>query len=253
MERYEHLDAEAGWADSIDEAFASLSLDGVSERLSGNSKHTTPGKGPSERLPQETSKSPRELSIILMAMRKMREAIVASDRRDIFASRSYIFIVRATILMKHMESYHPALLHLLHKLHPSTPLTVSEQHEMVGYYVLDLACRQNDLAAAYQVRRRYEYKDIKIEAVLRALVHGNWHVYWKIERQVDIYQKQLIEWGNAGMKDRALKCLGQSYLSVEKSYVEEVAQRTWEEMGKKSNVSWQLEGEVVVIRRIKRR
>ena len=49
----------------------------------------------------------RELSVVLQAMRKIREGLVASARVDDFARRVYVFIVRATILTKHMESYHP--------------------------------------------------------------------------------------------------------------------------------------------------
>lgn len=188
-----------------------------------------------------------------MAMRKIREAIVASARKDTFALQAYAFIIRATILMRHMESYHPALLHLLRNIHPVTPLTAYEHHEFVGLYILDLSCRQNDLATAYKVGCRYSYKNARVGAVLRALVHGNWYAFWKVKKLMSGHQQRLLEYREEWMRRRALDCLGKSYLSVERAFVERSAQRRWEELREKSNVDWQLEADVVTIRQIKRK
>ena len=191
--------------------------------------------------------------MILMAMRKIREAIVASARKDTFALRAYTFTIRATILMRHMESYHPALLHLLHNIHPVTPLTASEHHEFVGFYILDLSCRQNDLASAYEVGCRYNYKNARIGAVLKALVHGNWHAFWKVKSFLSAQQQRLLEYGEERMRRRALDCLGKSYLSVDKGFLEMSSQRRWEELEEKGNMDWKLEANVVTIREIKRK
>lgn len=187
-----------------------------------------------------------------MAMRKVREAIVASARKDTFALRAYAFIIRATILMRHMESYHPALLHLLRNIHPVTPLTASEHHEFVGFYILDLSCRQNDLATAYKVVCRYNYENVRVGAVLKALVHGNWYAFWKVKTLMSGYQQRLLEYGEEGMRQRALDCFGKSYLSVDRVFLERSTQRRWEELEKR-NMNWQLEGDVVTIRQIKRK
>ena len=188
-----------------------------------------------------------------MAMRKVREAIVASGRKDTFALRAYTFMFSATILMRHMESYHPALLHLLRDIHPVIPLTASEHHEFVGFYILDVSCRQNDLATAYKVRCRYNYKNVRVEAVLKALVHGDWYAFWKIKALMSEYQQRLLEYGEERMRQRALDCLGKSYLSVDRGFLERSAHGRWEELKQKSNLSWQLEADVVIIRQIKRR
>lgn len=193
------------------------------------------------------------MSIILMAMRKVREAVVATARKDTFALRAYAFIIRATILIRHMESFHPALLHLLRHIHPIASLTAPERHEFVGYYILDLSCRQNDLATAYKMKCRYNYKDVRIGAVLKALVHGNWYAFWKAKSLMSGCQQRLLEYCEEGMIRRALECLGKSYLSVDKGFLERSAQRQWEELREKSNVDWQLEADVVTIRRIKRK
>ena len=196
---------------------------------------------------------PRDLSVILMAMRKVREAIVASGRKDTFALRAYAFMIRATILMRHMESYHPALLHLLRNIHPVTSLTASELHEFVGFYMLDLSCRQNDLATACKVGCRYNYKDVKVNSVLKALIHGNYYAFWKVKSFMSSHQQRLLEYGEEAMRRCALDCLGKSYLSVDRNFLERSTQRAWEELKDKSGLNWQLEEDVVTIRRIKGR
>ena len=240
VQRYE--DFWAGSGKSLNDALASLSLDGAS--LNGYS-HVKSS------VSDGSNSDSKELSTILMAMRKIREAVVSSARMDTFALQAYVFIIRATILAKHMESYHPALLHLLHTIHPVTPLTTVEYKEFVGYYILDLACRQNDLAAAYRVKSCYKYKGNQVETVVKALVHGDWCTFWKIESLVTSHQKRLMEWTRDEMRLRALGCLAKGYLSVDKKYLEKAIHWRWEELLEKKNIGWQLEGDVVIIKRIK--
>ncbi|KAI9875432.1 MAG: hypothetical protein M1830_008480 [Pleopsidium flavum] len=243
VERYMKFCASTG-GNSLDKVFASLTL-------SGTVNGSVPPNGVKEDLQASTTDTSVELAIIMMAMRKLREAIFASRRTDAFAQRAYIFIVRAAILTKHMESYHPAILYLLNGIHSLQPLPDPELHEFVGYYILDLACRQGDYAGAYAVRSQYEYRDRRVEMVLGALVHDNWCVFWRMRRAVDGYQKRLMEWAEDGLRVHALKCLGRTYLTVEKGYVERVAERAWEELRKENGVGWELEGEKIVVRRAK--
>lgn len=252
IDRYEQCHPSAEKRDTLDGAFASLSLDGVFETRSDGIKGIPETKALGS-APHVSTEDSRELSMILMAMRKLREAIVASTRNDTFALRAYAFIIRATILMKHMESYHPALLHLLRNIHRVTPLSASEHYEFVGFYILDLSCRQNDLAAAYKVICRHGYKNVRVEAVLKALAHGNWYAFWKVQTLMSGYQQRLLEYGEERMRRRALDCLGKSYLSVDKGFLERSAQRQWEELKEKNSVKWQLEADVVTIRRIKQK
>ena len=249
VDRYERGHVSSGGSDVLDGAFASLSLDGISDDRSDETQGIS-DRRVSEKASKVSTKDSRELSVILMAMRKVREAIVASARKDSFASRAYAFIIRATILMRHMESYYPALLHLLRNIHPVTPLAASEHHDFVGFYILDLSCRQNDLATAYKVGCRYNYKDLRVGAVLKALVHGNWYAFWQVKSLMSGHQQRLLEYGEEGMTKRALDCLGKSYLKVDKEFLERSAQRPWKELKEKGNMSWQLEGEVITIRQV---
>lgn len=199
----------------------------------------------------------RELATLVAAMRKLREAIVASGRVDTFALSAYVFIVHATILTGQMESYHPALLHLLRKILPAhtftTPTRVDPQ-PIFGYYILDLACRQDDLGRAFQVRHAYDYRDSNVEGLLRAIVRGDWCLYWRKREMLDRYQRRLCQWRDEKMTIHALNCLGNSYLSVQKEYVEEIARQRWTAEGLgKLKPTWELEGSLIVIKRIKKR
>ena len=194
-----------------------------------------------------------EVSTVLMAMRKIREAIVASSRIDAFASLAYKFIIRATVPLKHMESYHPALLHLLYKLHPVTPLADADYHEFLRFYILDLACRQDDLAAAYEAKCQFKYRDNQIEAVLKALAHGNWYIFWALQKVVSRREASLMEWAESRMRTHALKCLGKAYLTVDRTYLQKSMQQDWGKLEEKDRLGWQVDGDVVQIRKMTRK
>jgi hypothetical protein len=203
--------------------------------------------------PSTTSKtqpSP-ELEMILMAMRKLREAIVATRRRDDFAQRSYIFLLRASILCGHWESYVPTLLYLLYEIHPLTPLPPHELSECAIYYILDSACRTSDLPLAYTIKLQYSITDRRVEAILRALVMDNWCLFWKVRRRVDGFQRAILGWAEQGVRLHALKCLGKTYFTADRSFVERTTGMEWAGLVGEG-VGWELgDADVVVIRKVK--
>ena len=243
---------------ALDHAFASLSLEKMQGSTGGTAVRS--GKQSTDAGPQQIpvrnekdAAATKELGMLLMAMRKLREGIVASGRRDEFARRAYIFIIRAAILTSTFESYQPALLHLLYKIHPVCPLSTSEVREFVGYHILDLVCRLREYGEAFAVRNRWRFKDRMVEGVLNALVRDDWLGFWRLKVEVDGYQRAIMSWAENDLRSHALKCLGKSYFSVEKSYLERCVGRVWEELKAKDGVGWELEGDRVTIRRIKRR
>lgn len=186
-------------------------------------------------------------------MRKLREAIVGTSRTDAFAQKAYIFVIRATILLKHWESYVPALLYLLSRIHPRTPLSAPDLHEFVGYYILDLCCRQSNYHDAYRIKHEYSYSDRKIDRVISALVHDDWVTFWKVRGKVDGYMVALMGFAEGRVREVALKCLARSYFTAEKGFVERSAGMAWEVLVRECGVGWELEGERVTIRRAKGR
>ncbi|KAL8962060.1 MAG: hypothetical protein Q9183_005209 [Haloplaca sp. 2 TL-2023] len=186
-------------------------------------------------------------------MRKLREAIVASSRLDAFAKSVYFFIIRETLVLGHSESYHPALQYLIHRIHPITPLAKDEREEFIGYLILDLACRQNDLAMAFHLRELYHHRSNNIDSVLSALIHGNWSLFWKAKDAASAYQRRLMSWADGRMTDYALGCLGKSYISVHEAYLRQCAGLSWEELSELKKTTWERDGEKIVIRQMKKR
>ncbi|KZF19793.1 hypothetical protein L228DRAFT_271112 [Xylona heveae TC161] len=281
--RYTKFCGRAGTSENLDKAFALLSLNESAPKGSGpgaGSGTTTPSNASpadknvsptSARSGTNTTPSPpkkknnnnnnndpevlnKELSVILMALRKLREALVATSRIDAFAQHAYLFSIRASILVQHYESYQPALLHLLHRIHLLHPLPPPDLHECVGYLVLDLACRQQNIGAAYAAKIQYKYSDRRVELILKALAHENWYAFWRLRQAVNGYQTRLLQPAEQELRLHALKCLGRTYFTVEKPYLERSTDMSWEELTRGGlQVGWVLEGDKVVIRRPKAR
>ncbi|PKS06769.1 hypothetical protein jhhlp_006843 [Lomentospora prolificans] len=248
VERYMSFCSDSGQRDELLRRFASLSLGDAS--LSGA---TTLAPGAAARRAPPSPSTTKALSDIMMALRKLREGIVASNRADDFAVQSYLFCIRLSVLVKHPESYHPAILHLLRNIHPMHSLTSLEFQEVVSYLVLDAACRRGDLAEAYNLRRQHGLRDGKVYAVLKALTHDNYIAFGKIKAAVDGHKASLMEFAEPDLRVHTLKCFGRSYLSVDRIYLEKSTSTGWESLTSNDGVGWQLDGDKVIIRKIKAR
>lgn len=200
-----------------------------------------------------TVSAQKDLPVLIMAMRKLREGIVASKRVDDFSIQAYIFCIRLSILLKHMESYHPAILHLLMRMHTIQPLSKIELQEFVGYLVLDLACRQNNLAEAYSIRYHYKLHDPKVDSILQAIAHDNYFLFWRVKRNVDGHKAKLMEFAEHATRIQSLKCIGRTYLTMDLPSLERYTNTTWSLLKKDCAVGWDLEGSKVVIRKPKAR
>ncbi|CAK7267793.1 hypothetical protein SEPCBS119000_002732 [Sporothrix epigloea] len=202
----------------------------------------------------------RDLSMVLAALRKLREAIVATGRIDDFATQVYLFCIRLAILAKHHQSYHPAILHLLRSIHRYRPLNSAELHEVVTYRVLDAACRRGDLAEAYHLRCLYKLRNATVEAVLRALAQDDWIALQRLIGTgngsgrgacADGHQIKLLEHAVHHMRVHTLKSFGRAYLQLEDvGFLEASTGLGWAELQKQYNVGWERNGKAVVIRKV---
>ncbi|KAK3712943.1 hypothetical protein LTR37_008828 [Vermiconidia calcicola] len=244
VERYMKFCASTGGGDGLEKAFAQLSITATPQ--SHQREATSDGRPGLPRGVSSTER-PNDMPNILLAMRKLREGILGSRRRDQFAQRAYMFIVHASILTKSWESYQPALLYLLYEIHPRTPLSIPELQEFVGYRILDLACRQYELVEAFAVKLNFKHRDRKVATVVRSLVHDDWVRFWRTRRAVDGYQRAIMEFAIERMRLHALKCVGRSYMNADKSFIERTADARWDELVQ-SGVGWQLQesGNVVI-------
>lgn len=253
-EELDHLFASVSSTKStLTSSFSSLSLASTSTGL-GASKYAAIST-PDERLPTHplnpAATSIKELETVLTALRKLREAITASARVDVFARRAYYFNIHVAILCHDWESYVPALHTLLNTLHPRHPLPAHDLKDFVGLHILDLVCRQSNYHEAHDVKIRYAYSDRRVEAVMSALVSDDWVSYWRMRRSVDGYQRAVMEWADGRVRVHALKAIGRSYLRADRRFVERSAERGWEELVG-DGVGWELvDGGVVVIQKPK--
>ncbi|KAK3649711.1 hypothetical protein LTR56_006671 [Elasticomyces elasticus] len=244
VDRYMKFIASSGGGEELEKAFAAMAVkDNPPIAVTSTTDRDRPA------LPRHTSSTsrPNDMPNILMAMRKLREGLLGSQRRDHFAQRAYIFIIQASILSRHWESYQPALLYLLNEIHPVTPLSPLELQDFVSYRVLDLACRQYELMDAFAVRHAYKLDDRRVTTVLMSVVHDDWVRFWRIKRVVDGYQRAIMDFAVDHMRLHALKCLGRGYLNADKSFVERAGDASWSELVK-GGVGWQLQdsGNVII-------
>lgn len=257
VERYMSFCSDAGERDELLRRFASLDLSSTTNEQNVPTESTTntttadPSSIPIA--PATVPSNTKGLSDVLSALRKLREGIVASKRSDDFAIQVYLFCIRLSVLVKHPESYHPAILHLLRRIHPRHGMTSVEMSEVVGYLVLDTACRRNDLAEAFALRHRYRLRDAKIDAVLDALAHDNYVEFHRLKRRVDGHRAKLLGYAEEGVRKHLLKCFGRAYLGVDLAFLEKCADTDWVSLRAEDGVGWALDGTKVIIRKVKAR
>ncbi|TGJ87473.1 hypothetical protein E0Z10_g1247 [Xylaria hypoxylon] len=246
VERYMTFCSDAGERDELLRRFASLSFSSSNDTSSRSMPKSVKPSSPK----QDDSKA---LSDVLSALRKLREGIVASKRTDDFAIQAYLFCIRLTILVKHPESYHPAILHLLRRIHPVHSMTTVELNEVTSYLVLDTACRRNNLGEAFALRHQYRLKDSKVNALLDALTHDNYIEFKRLRQRVDGHRAKLLEYAEEPVRKHLLKCFSRTYLSVDLSFLETCADSSWARLTAEDGVGWELDGSKVVIRKVKAR
>ena len=271
VDRYLSMCTDAGNRDELLRRFAALdvrdepaavpSSPKEAKGLSEDAKESKKEKGStSNLLPKPSAEAlsnpsnSKPIADVMMGLRKLREGIVASKRVDDFSVQAYLFCVRTSVLVAQPESYHVAILYLLRVLHPQSPLTAIELQEVVGFLVLDAACRRRELAEAYYLRKKFRLKDARVDAVLKALVHDNWVAFRRLKGRVDGLKARIMEFAEGEMRMTTLKAFGRTYMSVDRGFLERVTGRGWEELKRVDGVGWELEeGGTVRVRSAKRK
>lgn len=186
-----------------------------------------------------------------MAMRKLREGIIASARADQFALDAYKYIIRTAVSWQSYEAYQPALLHLLHRIHPRNPLSASDLIEFVSYRVLDLACRLAEYGQAYMVRAEWGLENDAVDKVLASLVRNDWRAFWVSREKADAHQASLIALAEPRVQSSAIQSLTRTYFTVDSAFVLACTGKTVEELVQSRVVDWSVEGAKVTVRRVK--
>jgi len=206
-----------------------------------------------------------ELSTLLLSLRKLREAVLSTSGSTPveFSQKVHYFSIRLSILVQHPPSYFPSLRYSLEKLHsPSHPFEDSEVKELLSYLILDYACRQGDMVAAFDLRARarkeHGFHSQTIDQVLTALMNDNWIIFWRVRKGVDSYVRAVMNWAVDRVRRHALKAVGSAYLHVHVSWIVggctgDDGDWTWEKLVETEKLGWQKEGDKVIIRRPKPR
>lgn len=202
----------------------------------------------------------KELSTLLLSLRKLREAILATAAKTSihFAQSVHIFCVRTALLANHPPSYYHPLERLVKQLNSSShPLDPPVVKEFTTYLILDYACRQGDLSAAYELRAKSRlksgYQSSIVDRVLSALAHDDWVLFWKAREDGDGYTRSLMDWAVDTVRRRTLKAIGRAYLMVDSEHIVRSCTGskdgcTWEELAEREGLGWKKEGTKVIIR-----
>jgi hypothetical protein len=233
---------------------------------SQGSKSGVQAQSPTKGQDEEQWRPPRspatELSTLLLSLRKLREATLATSSTTPvpFAQRVHIFSIRLSILARHPPSYFPSLRYLLDNLHSAAhPLTASELTEFISYLILDYACRQGEMAAAYALRihakAKHGFQSVFVDRVLAALTHGNWVLFWRTRKAVDGYMRAVMNWAADNVRRQALKATGKTYMTVNVHWLTDTCTGedgwTWEKLVEKEKLGWQRDGDSIQIRKPK--
>ena len=203
-----------------------------------------------------------ELSMILTALRKLREAILAtsvSAPSPAFSQRVHVFNIRLAILALHPESYHASLRYLLTALHSQAhPLPATELREMTAYLILDTALRLDNLNEAHAIRVRareqWAFRDKDVDLILKAVVTDNWPLFWRSRSKVDGYVRAIMHWKLEALRRSVLKVVGRSYLRCHVDWIlrnTTGGEMSWEELVEKEDIGWLRDGNVAIIRKPK--
>ncbi|KAJ5141358.1 hypothetical protein N7526_002353 [Penicillium atrosanguineum] len=215
----------------LDAALASLPINSSNDATSN-----PPAAAPSSKSSPAVKGVPppsAELSTILLSLRKLREAALATSSSTPvdFSQKVHYFSIRLSILAQHPPSYFPSL-------------------------------RYKDMSAAFDLRARarkeHGFQSQTVDQVLTALMNDNWIVFWRVRKGVDSYVRAVMNWAVDRVRRHALKAVGSAYLNVHVSWVVggctgDDGDWTWDKLVETEKLGWQKEGDKVIIRRPKPR
>lgn len=135
---------------------------------------------------------------------------------------------------------------------------MTELNEMTVYLILDLACRQGEMASAYSLRSssnlKWGFQSRIVDSVLAAVATGNWVAFWRVRRRVDGYVRAVMLWKVEHFRKSTLKAFGRAYMGCDLKWILASAtggEMAWEELVEREKVGWIRDGSKVTIRKPK--
>lgn len=186
-----------------------------------------------------------------MALRKLREAILATKRRDGFARAVFVYSIRVGIQLRSMETYHAALLYYVRSLCDASPATSREREECQLYHVLDLACRLRDMQRACAAMDKFGLWSSTVGESLHSIITNNWSRFWYCYHLSTDLQRKLLDNMAETIRDHAFASLQRSYFTVDRPFAERCFGQPVDAVSTKYKL--QVEGDTIVLRRHKGR
>lgn len=196
-------------------------------------------------------------------VRKLREALTASKRSDIFAAQVYLFAIRAGILLDSCENYHPALQHLLRSTGLKRRLRSRDYDECLSYEVMDMSGRRQQLEPALSLCNSLLYKatgarfkDVsKARDVVTAYVRGSWVAFREARNTATALQRILIRPLEQRLQSHAAMCLTKTYFSIEAAFVPKFFDTTAQSFfdAHASKRGWTMDDTSIQLRKMKAR
>lgn len=129
---------------------------------------------------------------------------------------------------------------------------------MTTYLILDLVCRQKELAAAYGLRAtswaKQNFHGREVNDIIDAVVTRNWVKFWRVRRKADGYVRAVMQWAVGELRRDTLKAFGRAYMGCDVRWILQSAtgnEMEWEELVRRENVGWTREGDKITIRKPK--
>lgn len=182
-----------------------------------------------------------------MSLRKLREALLKNEA-DAFTQEVFIFAARASALVSDYKAYQPALLHVLHTLHPQRPLPSKLLIQLSSLYVYHLVHFAEHYEAAAKVLHDLIPQERRPALILRAVVGRDpvsWTYLVACERD-PLLRHFLNRWKQAVFKDAIIDTMSKSYMSLPRAYAE------WVLGHDAVKTKWRVDNDIVIIRERRR-
>ncbi|KAK9453113.1 hypothetical protein V1511DRAFT_463137 [Dipodascopsis uninucleata] len=231
--------------ESLRKTFRTLTLTSELEQNETSSKEP-------DQTYKEDVHSRASLDSVIFDLRRLREAVQASDAPIQFEKSVLLFSARTTALMGHYQSYVPSVRRLLDTM----PLSEAERHEVGAIYILHIVHFNNDIPAAFEALAKYNlFDDLSLRQIVRSWADWD-YVLWRrrLRAETDPARLRIMMFGDRLMAIETLKRLGKAYFFMQKSEIEKLTGWKWEDCVNKLGCGWyNEENDRIVMRQRKRR
>lgn len=184
----------------------------------------------------------------LSSLRKLREGVVASGRKDVFAIDVFERTVRYAVVANHVESYVPAMRYLITTLYPETRRKIHTGRAVLeSLYLLHLLSTEDYLEFMNE-RATLDRRHCVADNILRAHVQGNWIALERLKQKITFLESKMLAQNFAKLADQAVSTIEAAYLAVDSSWLQRASGDQWKAR-MKNNSKWSIEGTRLTFKR----